>query len=172
LGDGPDVDHRCRAIDTFLVLFIGIGPKLALVPFVEITALLDAATKRRVERKMLVTAGTVALILMLLGELLRALLHFTIGSRSIAGGVILLVLAVWMVLGQGDGGQRTKGYDPVGLDRETGSVHGGGRRPDVAAFPDGLCVWGGGYCYAPGRGRQCEQRRVGAEASEPILTMA
>ena len=81
------------AIDTFLVLFIGIEPKLALVPFVEITALLDAATKRRVERKMLVTAGTVALILMLLGELLRALLHFTIGSRSIAGGVTLLVLA-------------------------------------------------------------------------------
>ena len=32
------------AIDTFLVLFIGIEPKLALVPFVEITALLDAAT--------------------------------------------------------------------------------------------------------------------------------
>ena len=44
-------------IDTFLVFLIGIGPKLALVPFVEITASLDAATKRRVQRKMLVTAG-------------------------------------------------------------------------------------------------------------------
>ena len=87
-------------IDTFLVLLIGIGPKLALVPFVEITASLDAAAKRRVQRKMLVTAGIVALILILLGELLRALLHFTISSLSIAGGVILLVLAVWMVLGQ------------------------------------------------------------------------
>jgi hypothetical protein len=29
-------------IDTFLVLLIGVGPKLALVPFVEITASLDA----------------------------------------------------------------------------------------------------------------------------------
>mgnify|MGYP003694566171 CR=1 FL=1 len=86
-------------IDTFLVLLIGIGPKLALVPFVEITAPLDAAAKRRVQRTMLVTAGTVALILIVLGELLRALLHFSIGSLSIAGGVILLVLAVWMVLG-------------------------------------------------------------------------
>ena len=89
------------AIDTFLVLLIGIGPKLALVPFVEITASLDPATKRHVQRKMMVTAATVALILILLGELLRALLHFTIGSLSIAGGVILLVLAVWMVLSRG-----------------------------------------------------------------------
>ena len=87
------------AIDTFLLLLIGIGPKLALVPFVEITASLDAATKRRVLRKMLTTAAVVAVVLMVLGELLRSLLHFTIGSLSIAGGVILLVLAVWMVLG-------------------------------------------------------------------------
>jgi len=75
-------------IDTFSVLLIGIGPKLALVPFLEITASLDAAAKRRVQRTMLVTAGTVALILIVLGELLRALLHFSIGSLSIAGGVI------------------------------------------------------------------------------------
>src|SRR3954454_2808034 len=85
-------------IDTFLVLLIGIGPKLALVPFLEITASLDAATKRRVLRRMLLTAGTVALMLILLGEVLRALLHFTVASLSIAGGVILLIQAAWMVL--------------------------------------------------------------------------
>lgn len=44
-------------VDTFLVLLIGIGPKLALVPFLGITASLDPAMKRRVQRKMLVTAG-------------------------------------------------------------------------------------------------------------------
>jgi multiple antibiotic resistance protein len=103
------------AIDTFLVLLIGIGPKLALVPFLEITASLDPATKRRVQRKMLVTAATVALALIVLGELLRTLLHFTVGSLSIAGGVILLVLAVWMVLGQGSGGHLTAGKDPLQL---------------------------------------------------------
>ena len=103
------------AIDTFLVLLIGIGPKLALVPFLEITASLDPA-KRRVLRKMLTTAAVVAVVLMVLGELLRALLHFTIGSLSIAGGVILLVLAVWMVLGPPDGSShRTAGKDPMQL---------------------------------------------------------
>jgi small neutral amino acid transporter SnatA (MarC family) len=104
------------AIDTLLVLLIGIGPKLALVPFLEITAPLDDATKRRVQRKMLTTAAIVAVLLMVLGELLRTLLHFTIGSLSIAGGVILLVLAVWMVLSPADGGSHgTAGKDPLQL---------------------------------------------------------
>jgi multiple antibiotic resistance protein len=103
------------AIDTLLVLLIGIGPKLALIPFLEITTSLDRVTKRRVQRTMLVTAATVALALIVLGELLRTLLHFTVGSLSIAGGVILLVLAVWMVLGQGSGGHLTAGKDPLQL---------------------------------------------------------
>ena len=103
-------------IDTFLVLLIGIGPKLALVPFLEITAPLDPAAKRLVVRRMLVTAATVALVLMALGELLRALLHFTVGALSIAGGVILFVLAVAMVLGQDGGhGHQPEGKTPLEL---------------------------------------------------------
>jgi small neutral amino acid transporter SnatA (MarC family) len=128
LSDSPETDLRhtwgmdqtsinaAGAIDTFLVLLIGVGPKLALVPFVEITASLDPATKRRVLRKMLTTAAVVAVVLIVLGELLRALLHFTIGSLSIAGGVILLVLAVWMVLGPpASSSHRTAGKDPMQL---------------------------------------------------------
>ena len=102
------------AIDTFLVLLIGIGPKLALVPFLEITASLDRAAKQRVLSKMLTTAAAVAVVLTVLGELLRTLLHFTIGSLSIAGGVILLVLAVWMVLAPpGASSHRTAAKDPM-----------------------------------------------------------
>jgi small neutral amino acid transporter SnatA (MarC family) len=103
------------AIDTFLVLLIGIGPKLALVPFLEITASLDDATKRQVRRRMLATAATVAVALIVLGELLRTLLHFSVASLSIAGGIILLVLAVWMVLGQGSSGHGTADKDPLQL---------------------------------------------------------
>jgi small neutral amino acid transporter SnatA (MarC family) len=104
------------AIDTFLVLLIGIGPKIALVPFLEITASLDPAAKRRVLRKMMTTAATVAVILMALGELLRSLLHFTLGSLSIAGGAILFVLAVWMVLGpSSDNSHRQTEKDPMQL---------------------------------------------------------
>ena len=103
-------------IDSFLVLLIGIGPKLALIPFLEVTAALDAAARRQVQRKMLVTAATVALALIVLGELLRALLHFTVDSLSIAGGIILLVLAVWMVVGRsGEGDDKSAGKDPMQL---------------------------------------------------------
>jgi small neutral amino acid transporter SnatA (MarC family) len=105
------------SIDTFLLLLIGIGPKLALIPFLKITASLDSATKRRVQRTMMVTAATVALLLVVFGELLRALLHFSIGSLSVAGGVILLVLSVRMVLSQGGGEDATAGKDPMGLAR-------------------------------------------------------
>ena len=102
-------------IDTFLLLLIGIGPKIALVPFVEITAPLDAATKARVVRKMLTTAGVVALILVGLGELLARLLHFSTGSLSIAGGIILIIIAITMVLGTGEpgGDQAVTEHDPM-----------------------------------------------------------
>ena len=103
-------------IETFLLLLIGIGPKLALVPLLQITAPLDAPTRARVRKKMLVTAAVVALALVLLGELLRRLLHFSVESLSIAGGVILRVLAVEMVLQRGGDNQwSTEGTDPMQL---------------------------------------------------------
>ncbi len=49
--------------DLFLLLLIGIGPKIALVPFLELTADLDAGAKRRVVRTMVTTVAVVALIL-------------------------------------------------------------------------------------------------------------
>jgi small neutral amino acid transporter SnatA (MarC family) len=102
-------------IDTFLLLLIGIGPKIALVPFVEITAPLDGETKALIVRKMLTTAAVVALILLGLGELLSRLLHFSTGSLSIAGGIILFVIAITMVLGSAEAGsnQAITGRDPM-----------------------------------------------------------
>lgn len=47
-------------IDTFLLLLIRVGPKIALVPFLDVTADMPEATERRVLRKMLTTAATVA----------------------------------------------------------------------------------------------------------------
>jgi small neutral amino acid transporter SnatA (MarC family) len=90
-------------IDTFLLLLIGIGPKIALVPFLETTKQMPETTKRLVLRKMLTTAGTVAVLLLVLGGLLTRLLHFSPGALGVASGIILLIIAVTMVLGQSDG---------------------------------------------------------------------
>jgi small neutral amino acid transporter SnatA (MarC family) len=89
-------------IDTFLLLLIGIGPKIALVPFLEATKQMPEATKSRVLRKMLTTAATVALLLLVLGGLLTRLLHFSPGALGVASGIILLIIAVTMVLGRRD----------------------------------------------------------------------
>jgi small neutral amino acid transporter SnatA (MarC family) len=102
-------------IDTFLLLLIGIGPKIALVPFLEATAGMPEATKRRVLRKMLATAAIVAALLLILGGLLTRLLHFSPGALGIASGIILLFIAVSMVFGlqAGGGDHPVEGKDPM-----------------------------------------------------------
>jgi len=103
-------------LETFLVLLIGIGPKIAPVPFLQVTASLDAATRRRVQWKMLTTAATAALTLILLGELLRVIFHFTVAALSIGGGVILLVLAIRVVLDDAESSRAlVDGKDPMQL---------------------------------------------------------
>jgi multiple antibiotic resistance protein len=105
-------------IDTFLLLLIGIGPKIALVPFLEATKQMPQATQRRVLRKMLTTAATVALLLLILGGLLTRLLHFSPGALGVASGIILLIIAGTMVLGRSDGNHDShsvEGSDPMQL---------------------------------------------------------
>jgi multiple antibiotic resistance protein len=86
-------------LDIFLLLLIGVGPKIALVPFVELTAGMEPATKARVLRKMLVTAAVVSVALLLLGGVLSRLLHFSTGALSVASGLILVIIAIGMVRG-------------------------------------------------------------------------
>jgi|SRR3984893_7790998 multiple antibiotic resistance protein len=105
-------------IDTFLLLLIGIGPKIALVPFLEATKQMPQATQRRVLRKMLTTAATVALLLLILGGLLTRLLHFSPGALGVASGAILFIIAGTMVLGRSDGdhdGHSAEDGDPMQL---------------------------------------------------------
>jgi small neutral amino acid transporter SnatA (MarC family) len=102
-------------IDTFLLLLIGIGPKIALVPFLEATKAMPETTKRRVLRKMLTTTATVAALLLILGGLLTRLLHFSPGALGVASGIILLIIAIAMLLGQqsGNGGHPVADRDPM-----------------------------------------------------------
>ena len=82
-----------------LLLLIGMGPKIALVPFLEKTKNFDAETQRAVGRRMVVTAVVTALVLFALGALLMRLLHITGGAVAVAGGIILAILAINMVSG-------------------------------------------------------------------------
>ncbi|MEP7023479.1 MAG: MarC family protein [Actinomycetota bacterium] len=110
--------HATFVVDIFLLLLIGVGPKIALVPFLEATQQMPETTKRRVLRKMLTTAATVAVLLLVLGGLLARLLHFSPGALGIASGIILLIIAVTMVLGRHDpdrGDHLAEDQDPMRL---------------------------------------------------------
>lgn len=107
--------NTASVADILLLLLIGVGPKIALVPYIEITRHLSSADKQKVVLKMLRTAASVAFILLLFGEILTHLLHFSQAALSIAAGIILLILAVTMVLGQpGSSSQDTSaGNEPL-----------------------------------------------------------
>lgn len=103
------------AVDLFLLLLIGIGPKIALVPFLDATSSLDQATKGRVIRKMLTSAFTTALVLMIFGGVLARLLHFSTGALAISSGLILVALSIPMVIGNSHNQAETAGKDPLSL---------------------------------------------------------
>ena len=88
--------------DTFVLLLIGMGPKIALVPFLDLTADMDSDTRKKVANRMVRTAVTVALILVVLGAFLMKLLHFSPGALYIAGGIVFLLVALRMLGGAGD----------------------------------------------------------------------
>jgi multiple antibiotic resistance protein len=83
-----------------MLLLIGMGPKIALVPFLDLTKGMDADTQKKVARRMVQTGVTTALILVFFGGLLMKLLHFTPGAANIAGGIVLL-LALHMLVSPG-----------------------------------------------------------------------
>ncbi|WP_159949420.1 MarC family protein [Rhizobium sp. 18065] len=82
-----------------LMLLIGMGPKIALVPFLEKTHAFDTETKVRIGRKMVLTALVTALILFASGAFLMRLLHITGGAVAVAGGIILALIAIKMAAG-------------------------------------------------------------------------
>src|SRR5579864_2526129 len=83
-------------VKLLLLLLIGMGPKVALVPFLEKTKDLDAETQRSVGRRMVVTAVVTAIVLFATGWLLLRLLHISGGAVAVGGAIVLAILAINM----------------------------------------------------------------------------
>lgn len=89
-------------LDVFLLVFIGMGPLKVLVVYISLTKEFSTELRRKVAQKMVLTATIVAIVLLIAGVLIMKILHFTTGALSIAGGLILLLLALSMVLGSSE----------------------------------------------------------------------
>lgn len=83
-------------VKLLLLLLIGMGPKVALVPFLEKTKQLDAETQRAVGRRMVVTAVVTAIVLFATGWFLLRLLHISGGAVAVGGAIVLAILAINM----------------------------------------------------------------------------
>ena len=112
----PEIDFY-QIFDLFMLLLIGMGPKIALVPFLEMTKDLDSDTRKQVATKMVKTGVTVALVLVVLGAFLMKLLHFSPGAVSIAGGIVLLLFSLHMIIGSSnkddDHTEKAEGRSPM-----------------------------------------------------------
>jgi len=86
-------------VKLLLLLLIGMGPKVALVPFLEKTKHLDAQTQRAVGRRMVLTAVVTAVVLLASGWLLMRLLHISGGAVAVGGAIVLAILAIKMAAG-------------------------------------------------------------------------
>ena len=102
-----------QVFDMFMLLLIGMGPKIALVPFMDLTRGLDENTQRKVAQQMVRTGVGTALLFVFLGWFLMRLLHFTPGAANIAGGIVLLLLAINMLVSPGkeDHHEKASGRD-------------------------------------------------------------
>ena len=101
--------------DLFLLFLIGMGPKIALVPFLDLTKNMDVDTQKQVANKMVRTAIGTALVLVALGWFLMRLLHFSPGAANVAGGIVLILLALHMLVSPGktDHHDEASGRDPM-----------------------------------------------------------
>ena len=85
-------------IDVFLILFIGMGPIKVLLLYVAATKDASKELQRKVAVKAVTTATTVGIVLLLAGVIFMKVLHFSRGALTIAGGLILILLALSIVL--------------------------------------------------------------------------
>ena len=88
-----------RVATLLLLLLIGMGPKIALVPFLEKTKKFAPDQQVAIGRRMVITAVVAAVAVFITGGLLLRLLHITTGAVAVAGGIILALIAVKMALG-------------------------------------------------------------------------
>jgi multiple antibiotic resistance protein len=109
----------------FITLFVIVDPVGVAAIFLSLTAGGDEAFRRRMALRGTVTATIVLLVFAFVGEYLFLSLGITLPAFTIAGGALLFLLAIDMVLVRRTGLRSTT----VSEDREAGA------KEDISVFP-------------------------------------
>lgn len=91
-------------LDLVLLFFVTNGATKALVVLAAMTSGKPAEVKREIATRATVTAAIIMAVFAVFGQVILHVFHITLPALMIAGGVILFVFALGMVLGGGDHG--------------------------------------------------------------------
>jgi multiple antibiotic resistance protein len=86
--------------DILILLFITIGPTKAAAMYVGMTKSADSALKRQIALRTVLVSSIICAIFVVLGEGILKVFHISIPALLIAGGMILFVFALHLVLGE------------------------------------------------------------------------
>jgi len=98
---------------TFIPIFVAIDIFAGVPVFISLTEGMDDVEKRKVIRESTITAFAVSLLFVSLGEVIFKILGITVNDFKIAGGLILLVIAILDLLKQN--GDRKRLPEAVGV---------------------------------------------------------
>jgi multiple antibiotic resistance protein len=107
-------------VDIATLLLVTVGPLKALIVFATLTARADAGFRRQVAIRTVTVATIVTLVFVLAGNFFLQVFHISLPALKIAGGIILLLVALDMVMG---GSHEDESEKPKALS------------PDIAVFP-------------------------------------
>lgn len=85
--------------DIIAILLITIGPLKATIVYASLTAGADPALRRAIAFKTVIVATIVILLFIVFGEAILGLFHISLAALKLAGGLILLLFALGMVMG-------------------------------------------------------------------------
>ena len=86
--------------DILVLLFITVGPTKPAAMYVAMTKLADPVLKRQIAVRTILVSLIICSIFVVLGEGILKVLHISIPALLIAGGIILFVFALHLVLGE------------------------------------------------------------------------
>lgn len=108
---------------SFIPIFIAVNALGILPLFISLTEGIHKKTRQEVVRRSLITATAIAIVFMLIGKFIIFILGITVADFKIAGGILLLILSVNLLLpGEQRRGKPTTdvGVFPLGTPLITG----------------------------------------------------
>lgn len=93
------LDYLRPYILTFITIFVAVDALGNIPLFISLTHSLTKKQRHKVVRESLVTATIIAVIFMFLGKAILRVLGINVSDFQIAGGILLLVISIHLLLG-------------------------------------------------------------------------